>query len=118
MTFRLMMVAGLLAVASEPALANEGARHVDIGELQRIGEEGRGVWSSAATSPEMEAAAGLGLGELQQRSEEGRGEHRDAPATEASTPTYDLGEAQRRAEEGRGESGPGSRTGYDVATRD
>jgi hypothetical protein len=32
-----MMVAGLLVVSSGSALAKEGARHVDIGELQRIG---------------------------------------------------------------------------------
>lgn len=119
MTFRRMIVAGLLVASSGSTLADSGARHVDIGELQRIGQEGRSTGHRVSSSSEVNTASGLGLGELQQRGQEGRGEPRAGPPAQDSTPAYvDLGEAQRRGEEGRGEPAPESRSRHDVAMRD
>jgi hypothetical protein len=116
-----MIVIGLLAAPPALALASAGTRHADLGELQRAGQEGRGVATRDAPAPPADSArptSGLGLGELQQRGEEGRGAPRTAGRADAATPDHvDLGDAQRRAQEGRGEPGPGSRTRTDVASR-
>lgn len=123
MTFhRRMIVVGLLVSASGSALANGASRSQDLGELQRLGQEGRGTpqhGASAAPAAQASSSGGTGLGELQQRGQEGRGEFRSSFRAEGAVEPYlDAGELQRRAQEGRGEPGTASGTRGGVARRD